>query len=319
MKEQIRAECRMLVVGDASVLEHAAGFVESSIAIRPVQKVSDAKFEDDTLDVYDLANVDVDKLVFGKVSADSGRAAFESIKTAIELAMDGQIDGTVTAPINKESINMAGHHFAGHTEIYAHFTGVDDYCMMLAEGVFRVVHVSTHVSLREACDRVKKERILTVIRLADKTCKDLGIERPKIAVAGLNPHCGEAGLFGTEDDDEIKPAVTAAQEEGIDALGPLPADTVFPRAKAGMYDVTVVMYHDQGHIPLKLVGFVWDLDRQQWNDVSGVNITLGLPIIRTSVDHGTAFGKAGKGIASESSLVNAISYAVALAQKTNDS
>jgi len=229
------------------------------------------------------------------------------------IAMDGKVDATVTNPLNKEAMNLAGHHFSGHTEIYAYYTGTEHYTMMLAHKDLRVVHVSTHVSLREACDRVKKDRVLEVIRIADKACRDMGIASPRIGVAGLNPHCGEGGLFGREEIDEITPAIEAARTAGINAQGPIPPDTIFSKALGGWYDIVVAMYHDQGHIPLKVVGFVYDREKQAWSAVEGVNITLGLPIIRTSVDHGTAFDQAGTGKANELSLKNAIEYAVRFA------
>jgi 4-hydroxythreonine-4-phosphate dehydrogenase len=235
------------------------------------------------------------------------------VEKVIALALAGEIDGTITGPINKEAINLAGHHYSGHTEIYAHLTGTDRYSMLLAGEGLRVVHVSTHVSLREACDLVKKERVLEVIRLADVACKQLGILSPKIGVAGLNPHASENGMFGREEIEEITPAIEEAKLQGIDADGPVPPDSLFSKAKGGWYDIAVVMYHDQGHIPLKTVGFVWDKDAGKWSSISGVNITLGLPIVRSSVDHGTAFGKAGKGTASEMSLIHAIEYGAMLA------
>ena len=204
-------------------------------------------------------------------------------------------------------------HFDGHTEIYATYTHTKKYTMMLAHHDLRVVHVSTHCSLREACDRVKKARVLEVIEIANQACRDMGIEQPKVAVAGLNPHCGENGLFGTEEIEEIKPAIEAAKAEGINAIGPIPPDSVFSEALGGWYDIVVCMYHDQGHIPLKTVGFVYDREKQAWKAVEGVNVTLGLPIIRTSVDHGTGFALAGKGTSNELSLVNAIDYAVRMA------
>ena len=196
-------------------------------------------------------------------------------------------------------------------------TGTKNHTMMLAHENLRVVHVSTHVSLREACDRVKKQRVLDVIRIADKACKDLGIKEPKIGVAGLNPHSGEHGLFGREEIDEIIPAIEAAKAEGINADGPVPPDTVFSKARGGWYDIVVAMYHDQGHIPLKVVGFVYNHEKKAWDAVAGVNITLGLPIIRVSVDHGTAFDQAGTGTASELSLRNSIEYAVMFANNKN--
>ena len=212
------------------------------------------------------------------------------------------------------AVNLAGHHYSGHTEIYADFTGTKKYTMMLAHENLRVVHVSTHVALREACDRVKKDRVLEVIRIAHQACKDLGIENPKVGVAGLNPHSGENGLFGREEIEEIIPAIGEAVKEGINAEGPVPPDTVFSKARGGWYDIVVAMYHDQGHIPLKVVGFVYNENEKKWDAVAGVNITLGLPIVRSSVDHGTAFDQAGLGIANELSLMNAIDYGVKLAK-----
>ena len=239
----------------------------------------------------------------------------------MQLALAGEVDATTTNALNKEAMNMAllhyngersdGYtHFDGHTEIYATYTNTKKYTMMLAHHDLRVVHVSTHVSLREACDRVKKARVLEVIEIANKACLNMGIENPKVAVAGLNPHCGEHGLFGTEEIDEIIPAVEEAKKEGINVIGPIPPDSVFSEALGGWYDIVVCMYHDQGHIPLKTVGFVYDRELQTWKAVEGVNITLGLPIIRTSVDHGTGFALAGKGTSNELSLVNAIDYAI---------
>jgi len=236
------------------------------------------------------------------------------VKKVIELAMNYEVDATVTNALNKEAMNLAGHHYSGHTEIYAEFTGTEKYTMMLAHENLRVVHVSTHVSLREACDRVKKERVLEVIRIAYQACKELGIENPKVGVAGLNPHSGENGMFGREEIEEITPAIEAAKTEGILADGPVPPDTIFSKARGGWYDIVVAMYHDQGHIPLKVVGFVYNQEEKKWDAVAGVNITLGLPIIRASVDHGTAFDQAGSGEASELSLVNAIDYAIRMAE-----
>lgn len=311
--------CRPIVVGDAKMIEQAKGFVGMpEIDVNPVHAVSEAKFEAGTIDVYQLDLIeDVSTFKVGEVSAEGGNAAFQSVKKTIELAMAGEVDATVTNALNKEAMNLAlapqGMHFDGHTEIYATYTGTKKYCMMLAHHDFRVVHVSTHCSLREACDRVKTPRVLEVIELANEACRNLGIEKPKVAVAGLNPHCGEHGLFGTEEADEIEPAIKLAQEEGIDAVGPIPPDSVFSEMNGGWYDITVCMYHDQGHIPTKVLGFVYDREKQGWKAVEGVNITLGLPIIRTSVDHGTGFALAGKGTSNELSLVNAIDYALRMA------
>lgn len=316
---EIYDECRPLVIGDADVMKEALGLVgREDIKIHPVQSAGEAVFEHGTIDVYDMKLVDVKKLERGRVSAMAGEAAFRYVEKVIELAMAGEVDGTVTNAINKEAINLAGHHYSGHTEIYADMTGTKKYTMMLAHENLRVVHVSTHVSLREACDRVKKDRVLEVIRIADQACKDLGIKSPKIGVAGLNPHSSENGLFGTEEKEEIFPAVQAARQEGILADGPVPPDTIFSKARGGWYDIVVAMYHDQGHIPLKVVGFVYNQKEQVWDAVAGVNITLGLPIIRSSVDHGTAFDQAGLGIANELSLMNAIEYGVLLAKSSRE-
>ncbi len=319
--------CRPIIAGDAKMIEQAAKFVgRTDLQIHRCEKVSDARFTPGTIDVLHLELIeDVEKFELGKVSVEGGNAAFQCVRKVIELAKAGEVDATCTNALNKEALNKAleyyhgeksdGYtHFDGHTEIYATYTGTKKYTMMLAHHDLRVVHVSTHCSLREACDRVKKERVLDVIRIANQACKDLGIENPTVAVAGLNPHCGENGLFGTEEIDEIIPAIEAARAEGVNVKGPVPPDSVFPEALGGWYDIVVCMYHDQGHIPLKTVGFVYDREKQAWKAVEGVNITLGLPIIRTSVDHGTGFALAGKGTSSELSLVNAIDYAIAMAK-----
>ncbi len=311
----IYEQCRPLMIGDAKVMEQAVKTVgmEGNITIHPVHAVEEGLYTVGVIDVFDMNVVDMSRLAVGKVSEHSGEAAFQYVKKVIELAMEGRIDGTVTNALSKEAVNIAGHHYSGHTEIYAEFTGTDKYTMMLAHHNLRVVHVSTHVSLREACDRAKRARILDVIHIADDACRTLGIRQPRIAVAGLNPHCGEGGLFGTEEIDEIIPAVEAAKAEGLNVTGPVPPDTVFSKARGGMFDIVVAMYHDQGHIPLKVAGFEYDSVNEKWKAVEGVNITLGLPIIRTSVDHGTAFDHAGLGDANELSLMNAIDYAVTMA------
>lgn len=313
-KRYIYDICRPLVVGDARTMRQAVKIAKVNLDVRAISDVDEAKYEYGIMDVIDLNDVDVSTLVHGKVSAMGGKAAFDAVKKVIELALDKKIDATITGPLNKEALNLAGYHFSGHTEIYAHFTQTDDYAMMLASGNLRVVHVSTHVSMREACDRVKKDRVLNVIKLANAACREIGIIAPRIGVAGLNAHSGENGMFGMEEINEITPAIEAAKALGLNAEGPVPPDTLFSKAKGGLYDIVVAMYHDQGHIPLKVVGFNWDEEKQIWSSVNGVNITLGLPIIRASVDHGTAFDKAGKGTATEESLINAIEYGVKLVQ-----
>lgn len=316
-KKDLYDRCKPLLVGDYSIVHYyLAKHPELGLDINIVNHANEGLYQFGKIDLIDLKLVDMNEFQIGQISKIGGEAAFQYVKKVIELAMAKEIDATVTNPLNKEAMNAAGHHYAGHTEIYGELTGTEKYTMMLADGNLRVVHVSTHVSLREACDRATKERVLDVIRIADKACKNLGIESPRIAVAGLNPHCGENGLFGREEIEEINPAVEAAREEGINAFGTLPADTLFSKANGGMYDIVVAMYHDQGHIPLKLLGFVYDQETSSWKAVQGVNITLGLPIIRTSVDHGTAFDQAGKWTASEVSLENAIDYAIRLAENS---
>ncbi|XOQ44255.1 MAG: Putative D-threonate 4-phosphate dehydrogenase [Clostridium sp.] len=312
--------CCPIVIGDAKILEQAKQFVKRpDIQIHCIEKIEDALFSPGIVDVLHLELIpDISTFPIGKVSAEGGNAAWQCVKKVIELALAGKVDATVTNALNKEALNLAiapqGLHFDGHTEIYATYTHTSKYAMMLVYHNLKVIHVSTHCSLREACNRVKKARVLEVIELADKACRDMGFSEPKVAVAGLNPHCGENGMFGREEIDEICPAIEEAKEEGIHAIGPIPPDSVFSEALGGWYDIVVCMYHDQGHIPLKTLGFRYDGTVQQWKAVEGVNITLGLPIIRTSVDHGTGFAVAGKGTANEFSLMNAIHYAVCLAK-----
>lgn len=310
----IYGRCRPLVIGDAAVLTRARGWVgHEDIEIHTVSSPAEGNYTPGCIDVLTVGQLDLNALPIGQVSPQAGDAAYGYVSRAIALALSGEVDATCTNPINKEAINLAGHHFSGHTEIYAHLTGTSRYTMMLVHETLRVVHVSTHVSLRQACDLVKAPRVLEVIRIAHQACRDMGIARPKVGVAGLNPHCGEGGLFGREEIDEIAPAIAQAMAEGIDADGPVPPDSIFSKARGGWYDVVVAMYHDQGHIPLKVCGFVYNKQAGQWDAVQGVNITLGLPIIRTSVDHGTAFDQAGKGCASPLSLINAVDYAIDLA------
>jgi 4-hydroxythreonine-4-phosphate dehydrogenase len=309
----IYSRCRPLVVGDAHVMSQAVDRLNSSLKINAIQSVGNAKFEYGYVDVFDLADVDMTELQPGVVSAMAGNAAFEAVRKVIDLALSCDIDATVTAPINKESIHKAGHHFSGHTEIYAQFTNTSKYAMLLADENLRVIHATTHVSLRQACDLCKKERVLEVISLLNDACLQFGIEHPRLAVAGLNPHAGENGLFGDEEINEIIPAIEEARSLGYNVEGPVPPDTIFVKAVQGKFDGCVAMYHDQGHIPFKLEGFQWDNEKQTMKSVKGVNITLGLPIIRTSVDHGTAFEIAGKGIASPDALLVSIDYAIKMA------
>lgn len=294
---------RLFVIGDAKIMRRAVGIVGSSLKVRTVDSIAAAGKEAGVIDVLDFDNLPVD-LPFATVDARAGKAAYEYVAKGVDMAMVGQIDAIVTAPLNKEAMNLGGYHYAGHTEILGALSGTRDYAMMLVGGPLRVIHVSTHVSLREACNRTKQARVLKVIELADESCKLLGIAEPRVAVAGLNPHAGEAGMFGTEEIEEIIPAIEAAKAKGICATGPIAPDTVFYRtALKGHFDIVVCMYHDQGHIPMKVLSFE-----------TGVNVTVGLPFIRTSVDHGTAFGKAGKGTADHRSLNESILLGAKMAE-----
>lgn len=300
--ENIYRICRPLVFGDAKRLQVAADIVKSSLKIQIASDPQAGTYQHGVVDVIDFNNIPAD-LPFGQVDPRAGHAAYIYIEAAIHQAMENKVAAVVTAPINKEALHKGGHDFPGHTEIFAELSDTKDYAMMLSAKTLRVIHVTTHVSMRDAADLIKKDRVLRIIRLADRTLKLLGLERPRIAVAGFNAHAGENGLFGREDVDEIVPAVDAAQKEGIAATGPIPPDTVFFRAVARKeFDIVVVMYHDQGHIPIKLLGFD-----------DGVNITVGLPFLRTSVDHGTAFDIAGKGIAESASMTAAIDFAARVA------
>lgn len=328
---EVYQRCKPLIVGDETSMRYALKVAEkvhdTHLELNVVSSPAEGKYTYGTIDLIDMGLVPANKIPdtsdlaepkpFGVgACAIGGEASFQYVVKIIQLAMDGLIDATVTNALSKEAINMAGHHYSGHTEIYADYTHTSKYTMMLAHEALRVVHVSTHVSLREACDLVKKDRVLDCIRIANEGCKALGIKEPKIGVAGLNPHCGENGMFGREEIEEIQPAIDAAIAEGIliPEKKPTPPDTVFSKALGGWYDIVVVMYHDQGHIPLKVKGFVYNREEKHWEAVAGVNVTLGLPIIRASVDHGTGFGHAGSGHANELSLVNAMDYAIRMAQ-----
>jgi 4-hydroxythreonine-4-phosphate dehydrogenase len=263
--------------------------------VNAVASLAEMQDDPNVLNVLDQKTVDIDTLVRGRVDPRAGRAAYLAIEKGTLLTIAGETDAIVTAPLNKDALNQAGYHFPGHTQILAHLCGASDAVMMLAADALRIVHISTHVSLREACDRVTKERVLEVMQLGAEAAKRMGVDDPRIVVPGLNPHSGEGGLFGDEEEKHIIPAIEAAKEMGMNVRGPLPPDTAFLRAYRGEFDLVVAMYHDQGHIPIKMVGFE-----------KGVNVTLGLPIIRTSVDHGTVFGKAGKGTADPTSMIEAI-------------
>jgi len=294
-----------IVIGDASVLEDALKVAKVQIKIQPVKNPSSARFEHGVVEVIDLKNICLSELKMGQVQAMAGKASVEYVKKAVEMAQRGEIDAIVTAPLNKEAINLGGYDYAGHTEILADLTKTKDYAMMLLAGKLRVVHVTTHVSMIQACSLIRKERVLTTIRLTHDAMLKLGLQDPKIAVAGLNPHAGEGGMFGDEEIKQIYPAIEEAKRAGMNVVGPMPPDTVFLRASKGEYDAVVAMYHDQGHIPLKMLGFE-----------TGVNVTIGLPVIRTSVDHGTAYRRAGLrlGTGDPTSLEEAIRLAVQMAR-----
>ncbi len=308
----VRRGSRPVVIGSAAIMREALRLVGSPLTLRPVARVADCRWEDGTLECLDLANVDPATLPRGRVSAAAGRAAYESIERAVALAQAGAVQGVVTAPVNKEALAAAGMPHTGHTEILAALSGARDVAMLLMGHDLRVIHVTTHVPLRRVPDLVTKDRVLRTIRLAHRTMAGLGRPRPRIAVAGLNPHAGEDGLFGDEEQREIGPAVDAARAEGLDVTGPLPADTLFSRARGGEFDIVVAMYHDQGHVPVKTLGFRYDEASRTWTGLSGVNVTVGLPFLRVSVDHGTAFDRAWKGQANHQSMTEAIEVAVRL-------
>ncbi len=323
--------CKPLIIGDKACMEYALAVSKKvngiDLKLNVIKEPAEGKYEYGTIDLISLDIVKAEDIPntlneaepkpFGVGACKlGGEASFQYVVYLIKLAMDNKVDATVTNAFAKEAINLAGHHYSGHTEVYADYTHTKKYAMMLAYKDLRVVHVSTHVSLREACDRVKKDRVLDCIHMANDAMKMLGIENPKIGVAGLNPHCGENGMFGREEIEEIQPAIDEALKEGINIpeKKPTPPDTVFSKALGGWYDVVVVMYHDQGHIPLKVKGFVYNKEEKHWEAVAGINMTLGLPIVRVSVDHGTGFGHAGNGHANELSLVNAIDCAIQFAK-----
>jgi 4-hydroxythreonine-4-phosphate dehydrogenase len=300
-------ESKIILVGDLKVFKRALQIVkEEGLEFVEIKKPSEACDAPKKVNIINLDNVELEKLQYGKASSLGGKAAYESIVKSVNYALSKEVHAVVTAPISKESLNLAGYNYPGHTELLAALTGVKDVKMMLVAGAFKVVHVTTHVSLREALNLIKKESVLKTIEVTYNNLVDLfRIPRPKIAVSGLNPHAGESGLFGREEIDEIAPAIKESNLKGIDASGPYPPDTIFYRAYYNkQFDAVIAMLHDQGHIAMKMVGFM-----------EGVNLSLGLPIIRTSPDHGTVWGKAGKGTGSESATLEAIKLAISLSKK----
>jgi 4-hydroxythreonine-4-phosphate dehydrogenase len=298
----------LLVIGHGSALERARAAFAPELSIPAVAAEGDWPAL-----AFLQAGEETSPIEPGLLSPEAGRFAYLAIEHGVRLAQSGRVGGLVTAPLNKEALNKAGHHYAGHTEMLADLTGVKGSVMLLAHGNMRVSHVTTHCALEDVPKRVTPARIRLVLDLTHRALRDLGIAAPHIAVAALNPHAGEGGLFGRQDIDVVAPTIAAAVRDGMRVTGPVPGDTVFVKLRAGQFDAVVAMYHDQGHIPVKLLGFHVDPATGKWDALSGVNITLGLPVIRTSVDHGTAFDIAGRGIASERSLVEAIEYAEQLA------
>jgi 4-hydroxythreonine-4-phosphate dehydrogenase len=303
-KEQIYSICSPIVVGEASILQDAISLVKSPLKLHPVKTVAELEGRYGVIDLFDLQNLDRREVVVGQVCKACGKAAMEYIARATELALQGEVGAVVTAPINKEATKQAGYGDVGHLEFLARLTGATEYATMLVTGKLRVVHLTTHHSLKDACSLVTRERVLARLKLTHDSFRKWGFERPCIGVAALNPHGGESGLFGAEEIEQIAPAVNEAQGLGIDARGPFPADSIFTRAIGGEFDVVLAMYHDQGHIPIKVHGFEMS-----------VSVALGLPFIRTSVDHGTAFDITGKGIADSRSLEEAIKTAVGLSKE----
>jgi 4-hydroxythreonine-4-phosphate dehydrogenase len=292
-----------LVLGDEGLIQRAIRLLALPLTVRSIDSPEDFQSTPGTINIVPLSHMPED-LPFGQIDERAGKAAFEYIRASIDLALQKRIRAVVTAPINKEALRLADIHYPGHTEILADFSGTKDFAMMLMNDDLHVILVTIHVSLREAIEQLTIERELVTIRLAHRAMTQLGIDQPRVAVAGLNPHAGEHGLFGSEDESLIKPAIQQAQAEGIDASGPWPGDTIFMHARQGRFDIVVAQYHDQGLIPVKYLG----VDE-------GVNITVGLPFVRTSVDHGTAFDIAGTGKANHASLRVAVQQAALLTRQ----
>lgn len=299
---EVRAFCAPLVIGDGSQLRRAGQIVGSRLEVVSLEDPGGATARPGVVDCIDLKLIPGD-LPFGKTSAVAGEAAYRYIERAVRIVEAGQAQAICTAPLSKEALHAAGHKYPGHTELLAALTRTPEVSMMLVAPRLRVIHVTTHMGLLDAIERIDAPLVGRVIARAHDTLVRAGVPKPRIGVCGINPHAGENGLFGRgEEAEKIEPAVHAAQARGINVVGPLPADTLFFLAARGDYDIVVAMYHDQGHGPIKVLGLE-----------SGVNITVGLPVVRTSVDHGTAFDIAGKGIADERSLIEALHQAAELA------
>jgi 4-hydroxythreonine-4-phosphate dehydrogenase len=300
---EVYEACDPLIIGDAKALRRAEIIVGTGAEIRPVADPSEAVFRRGTIDCLDLDLLPPGMVPFGRVSAEAGDAAYRYVERAVLMALDGRIDAICTAPLNKEAMQKGGHPYPGHTEILAELTGTEDFAMMFLSPKLKVILATIHVGLVDAVEMLNPGLVHRTIRLADETLKKAGLEKPRIGVCGVNPHAGEGGMFGRgEEEEKVVPAVQRAGKEGLDVDGPLPADTLFYRAVRGDFDVVVAMYHDQGLGPVKTLGLE-----------AAVNVTVGLPIVRTSVDHGTAFDIAGKGIADETNMKVAILRAAELA------
>ena len=295
-------KCRPFVVGNTASMNSALELVNGGGRARLVHDVTDVVGEFGEIDVLDMENLESDRIEYGVLSPIAGKASVEWILRAGELAAAGEVAAIATAPINKEACNLAGYKDVGHMEIFQSQTQASNVATMLMAGTLRVVHLTTHRSLRIACDYVTLDNVLGKIELTNNCFKAWGFASPRIGVAALNPHASDGGLLGTEEAEQITPAVERACEQGIDATGPVPADTVFNQAIDGKYDAVIAMYHDQGHIPIKV---------HDW--AKSVSVNLGLPFVRTSVDHGTAFDIAGKGVADAESMLESIRVAVSLA------
>ena len=301
-EEEVYEFCSPVIVGEPEILTDCLRFVDNAVRIDRIDDIEAARPRHGVIEVLSPIEVDLSAIERGTVCTEAGRAAVEWIKTAVELALANKIDGIVTAPLNKEAMNLAGFNYAGHTELLGDLTSTQNYRMMLVSERLKVIHATTHIALHDVPGRLTEERVYDTIALAQKALVDLGYDRPRIGVAGLNPHAGEHGLFGEEDAIALEPAVQRAQAQDWEVTGPLPGDTLFYRAFNDEFDGVIAMYHDQGHIPIKLVAFA-----------DAVNVTLGLPIIRASVDHGTAFDIAGKGIADHVNMISALRFAARLA------
>jgi 4-phospho-D-threonate 3-dehydrogenase / 4-phospho-D-erythronate 3-dehydrogenase len=295
---EIYAICRPLLIGDARVMERAFGTTGVKLTINKVSSAAEGRYEHGTVDLIDLNNVDIDSLEWGKVQAQAGQASFEYIKKSIEMATAGEIDAVATSPINKEALKAAKVPFIGHTEMYGEMTGSNDPLTMFEVKGLRIFFLTRHVSLAKACSLVTRERTLDYLRRCTAALEQLGVQNPHIAVAGLNPHSGEHGLFGDEEVRELEPAIADARAEGLKVSGPVPADSVFWHAAQGRFDAVLSLYHDQGHIAAKMYDFEMT-----------VSLTAGLPFLRSSVDHGTAFDIAGTGKAGSVSMEEAIKVA----------